>query len=30
MKLRWIHKDGDKAYIVKADEHSELLKNYDI
>ena len=30
MKLRWIHKDGDKAYIVKANEHSELLKDYDI
>lgn len=30
INLRWIHKDGDKAYIVKANEHSELLKKYDI
>ena len=30
INLRWIHKDGDKAYIVKGEEHSELLKDYDI
>lgn len=30
INLRWIHKNGDKAYIVKADEHEELLSDYDI